>query len=51
MQKRDIYKVMPMLKQLNTLFFLLIVLSMFSYGCGKKADPVSPSQKIISTKN
>ena len=39
------------LKQPNTLFFLLIVLSIFSYGCGKKADPVSPSQKIISTKN
>ena len=39
------------LKQLNTLFFLLIVLSFFSYGCGKKADPVTPSKKMISTKN
>ena len=51
MQKGDIYKVMPKLKQLNTLFFLLIVLSFFSYGCGKKADPVAPSKKIMSTKN
>ena len=39
------------LEKLNTLFFVLIVLSMFSYGCGKKADPVTPSKKIISTKN
>ena len=39
------------LKQLNNLIFLLIVLSFFSYGCGKKADPISPSKKIISTKN
>ena len=38
-------------KQLNTLFFLLIILSLFSYGCGKKADPISPSKKLISTKN
>ena len=38
-------------KQFNTLFFLLIILSFFSYGCGKKADPISPSKKIISTKN
>ena len=39
------------LKQLNILFFLLIVLSIFSYGCGKKADPITPSKKIISTKD
>ena len=51
MQKGDIYKIMPKLKQLNNLFFLLIVLSFFSYGCGKKADPVSQSKKIISTNN
>ena len=38
-------------KQFNTLFFLLIILSFFSYGCGKKADPISPSKKLISTKN
>ena len=50
MPKGDIYKVMTKLKQLNTLFFLLIVLSFFSYGCGKKANPISP-QKMISTKN
>ena len=42
---------MPKLKELNVLFFLLIVLSFFSYGCGKKADPIAPSKKIISTKN
>ena len=42
---------MPKLKQLNTLFFLLILLNIFSYGCGKKTDPISPSKKIISTKN
>ena len=42
---------MPKLKQLNTLFFLLIVLNIFSYGCGKKADPIPPSKKIISTNN
>ena len=42
---------MPKLKKLNILFFLLIVLSFFSYGCGKKADPIAPSQKIMSTKN
>lgn len=42
---------MPKLKQLYTLLFLLIVLSFFSYGCGKKADPIAPSKKIISTKN
>ena len=42
---------MPKLKQLNTLFFLLTVLSMFTYGCGKKADPIPPSKKIISTNN
>ena len=42
---------MPKLKQLNVLFFLLIILSFFSYGCGKKADPISKSKKIISTKN
>ena len=42
---------MPKLKQLNTLFFLLTVLSMLNYGCGKKADPIPPSKKIISTKN
>ena len=51
MPKGDIYKVMPKLKQLYTLSFLLIVLSFFSYGCGKKADPIAPSKKIISTKN
>ena len=51
MPKGDIYKVMPKLKKLNTLFFLLIVLSFFSYGCGKKADPIAPSKKMISTKN
>ena len=51
MPKGDIYKVMPKLRQLFTLFFLLIVLSFFSHGCGKKADPISPSKKIISTKN
>ena len=51
MPKGDIYKVMPNLKQLNTIFFLLIVLSVFSYGCGKKADPIAPSKKINSTKN
>ena len=38
-------------KKLNTLFFLLIVLGFFSYGCGKKTDPISPSKKVISTKN
>ena len=42
---------MPKLKKLNTLFYLLIVLSFFSYGCGKKAEPISSSKKIISTKN
>ena len=42
---------MPKLKQLNSLFILLIVLSFFSYGCGKKAEPISPSKKIILTKN
>ena len=42
---------MPKLKQSNVIFFLLIVLSFFSYGCGKKADPISQSKKIISTKN
>ena len=51
MPKGDIYKVMPKLRQLFTLFFLLIVLSFFSYGCGKKADPIATSKKIISTKN
>ena len=51
MPKGDIYKIMPKLKQLSTLFFLLIVLSFFSYGCGKKADPIAHSKKIISTKN
>ena len=51
MPKGDIYKVMPKLKQLNTLFFLLIILSFFSYGCGKKADPIPSSKKIISTEN
>ena len=30
---------------------LLFVLSFFSYGCGKKADPIAPSKKIISSKN
>ena len=39
------------LKQLNTLFFILIIVSFFSYGCGKKAEPISSSKKIISTKN
>ena len=42
---------MPKLKQLNVLFFLLIVLSFFSYGCGKKADPIAPLKKMISSKN
>ena len=42
---------MTKLKQINTLFFLLIVLSFFSYGCGKKADPITPSKNVISTKN
>ena len=51
MPKGDIYKIMPKLKQLNTLLFLLIVLNVFSYGCGKKADPIAPSKKMISTKN
>ena len=51
MPKGDIYKVMLKLKQLNTLFFLLIIVSFFSYGCGKKADPIAPSKKIISTKS
>ena len=50
MPKGDIYKVMPKLKQLKALFFLLIVFSFFSYGCGKKANPIAP-QKMISTKN
>ena len=50
MPKGDIYKVMPKLKQLSNLFFLLIVLSFFSYGCGKKADPIAP-QEMISKKN
>ena len=50
MPKGDIYKVMPKLKQLSNLLFLLIVLSFFSYGCGKKANPIAP-QKMISTKN
>jgi ABC-type transport system involved in cytochrome c biogenesis permease component len=35
----------------NCFIFLLIVLSFFSYGCGKKADPIAPSIKMISTKN
>ncbi len=48
MPKGDIYKVM---QKLNTLFFLLIVLSFFSYGCGKKADPIAPSKNMTSTKN
>ena len=51
MPKGDIYKVMLKLKQLNVLFILLIVLGFFSYGCGKKADPIAPSKKMISTKN
>ncbi len=51
MPKGDIYKVMSKLKQLNTVIFLLIALSFFSYGCGKKAEPIAPSKKIISTKN
>ena len=51
MPKGDIYKVMPKLKQLSTLFYLLIILSFFSYGCGKKAEPISPSKKLISTKS
>ena len=51
MPKGDIYKVMPKFKQINTLFLLLIVLSFFSYGCGKKVDPIAPSKKMISTKN
>ena len=42
---------MPKSSKLNNMFFFLIVLSFFSYGCGKKADPISPSKKIISTKN
>ena len=42
---------MTYFKKLSKLFFLLIVLSMFSYGCGKKADPIATSKKIISTKN
>ena len=42
---------MSKLKQLKNLFFLLIVLSFFSYGCGKKADPIAQSKKIISTKS
>ncbi len=50
MPKGDIYKVMPKFSQLYTLFFLLIVLSFFSYGCGKKADPIAPSKKMTSTK-
>ena len=50
MPKGDIYKVMSKLKQLHTLFFLLIVLSFFSYGCGKKADPIAPSKKMTLTK-
>ena len=41
---------MPKIKKLNNLFYLLLILSIFSYGCGKKADPISPSKKIISTK-
>ena len=51
MPKGDIYKVMPKFKQLKSLFFLFIVMSFFSYGCGKKADPIAPSKKMISTKN
>tara|TARA_B100000963_G_scaffold143501_1_gene124991 strand:+ start:329 stop:484 length:156 start_codon:yes stop_codon:yes gene_type:complete len=51
MPKGDIYKVMQKLKQLKTLFYLLIVLGFFSYGCGKKADPIAPSKKMISTNN
>ena len=39
------------LKQLNTLFFFLIILSFFSFGCGKKADPIPTPKKIISTEN
>ena len=50
MPKGDIYKVMPKLKQIYTLFFLLIVLSFLSYGCGKKTDPIAPSKKMTSTK-
>ena len=42
---------MPTLKQINFVFFLLIVLSFFSYGCGKKADPIAKTKKIIATKN
>ena len=39
------------LKQFNNLFFLLIVLSFFSYGCGKKVDPIASSNKVITSKN
>ncbi len=42
---------MKILKQLKTLFFFLVILNTFAYGCGKKVDPISPSKKIISTKN
>ena len=42
---------MSELKQLKDIFFLLIILSFFSYGCGKKADPIPPSKKVILTKN
>ena len=38
---------MPKLAKLNTLFFLLIVLSFFSYGCGKKADPIAPVSQSL----
>ena len=51
MPKGDIYKVMSKLEQSYALFFLLIVLSFFSYGCGKKADPITPSKKMMTTKN
>ena len=50
MPKGDIFKVMPKLKKLNNLFFLLLILSFFSYGCGKKTNPIAP-EKMISTKN
>ena len=38
-------------KKSYTLFILLIILSFFSYGCGKKAEPIAPSKKMISPKN
>ena len=41
---------MKRLKLLNSLIFLFFI-SHLLYGCGKKADPIAPDKKIISTDN